>query len=182
MSSGSSRFPPAGWRGGYDAAEVDDLFDLLLAGAAVASDVESVAFTVRHFGRAYDMTAVDAALSAEVDRLRALADAGLGADAPAGGDAPAASPPGDQVAAATPPEPRPVPPPGGRRFRVTRMGPGYAIEDVDAFMARVDAGLVTAGEVDRVQFRSTRMAPGYREQDVDEALDRVVADLRSRGR
>ena len=62
------------------------------------------------------------------------------------------------------------------------MGPGYVIEDVDAFMSRLDAGLVTAGEVDRVEFRSTRIAPGYREQDVDEALDRVVADLRSRGR
>ena len=61
------------------------------------------------------------------------------------------------------------------------MGPGYVIEDVDAFMSRLDAGLVSASEVDRVEFRSTRMAPGYREQDVDEALDRVVADLRSRG-
>jgi DivIVA domain-containing protein len=155
---------------------VDDLFDLLLAGAAVASDVESADFTMRRFGRAYDKAAVDAALSAELDRLHALADAGLGADAPA------ASPPGDQSAVAAPPAPDPVPSPGGRRFRVTRMGPGYVIEDVDAFMARVDAGLVTAGEVDHVEFRSTRMASGYREQDVDEALDRVVADLRSRGR
>jgi DivIVA domain-containing protein len=76
---------------------VDDLFDLLSAGAAVVSDVESVAFTVRRFGRAYDMTAVDAALSAELDRLRALADAGLGADAPA------ASPP-EGEAVADPPE------------------------------------------------------------------------------
>jgi DivIVA domain-containing protein len=154
---------------------VDDLFDLLESGAAVASDVESRALTVRRFGRAYDMAAVDAALSAEVDRLRALADAGLGADPPP------ASPPGAQVAAAAPPGPGPVPSPG-RRFRVTRMGPGYVIEDVDAFMSRVDAGLVTAGEVDKVEFGSTRLAPGYREQDVDEALDRVVADLRSRGR
>ena len=104
MSSGSSRFPRAGWRGGYDAAEVDDLFDLLEAGAAVASDVESADFTERRFGRAYDMTAVDAALSAELDRLHALADAGLGADAPA------ASQPGDQEAAEAPPGPDSVPP------------------------------------------------------------------------
>ncbi|MGZ4632869.1 MAG: DivIVA domain-containing protein [Actinomycetes bacterium] len=68
----------------------------------------------------------------------------------------------------------------GERFRVRKYGIGYRVKDVDAFMDRVESGLVTAREVDKVQFRSVRWS-GYDEQEVDETLDEVARRLRASG-
>jgi DivIVA domain-containing protein len=68
--------------------------------------------------------------------------------------------------------------PVGERFRRRKFGHGYSTREVDAFMDRIEAGLVTSTEVDKVQFR-TVISGGYDEHEVDEALDEVISRLRA---
>ena len=76
-----------------------------------------------------------------------------------------------------PSRPRPAPARGvtpdsaGARFPVTRFRPGYSVEEVDRFFARLETGAVTDAEVVHVQFSSTR--GGYDEEAVDDALTAV---------
>lgn len=59
----------------------------------------------------------------------------------------------------------------GARFPTTVLGPGYAIDEVDSFFARLESGQVTADEAAQVRFSSTRLTRGYDEEAVDAALD-----------
>jgi DivIVA domain-containing protein len=79
---------------------------------------------------------------------------------------------------------------GNGRFAITRVRPGYAMAEVDAFIARIEGTLgtgpataspVTADEVRSAIFPTVRLRPGYDERDVDEALDRYEQELRRRG-
>jgi DivIVA domain-containing protein len=71
------------------------------------------------------------------------------------------------------------------RFYRTRLRPGYQIAEVDEFVARIEATLitgtrpgqaVTAADVQAAIFGTTRLG-GYDEQVVDEALDYYAAAL-----
>ncbi len=64
----------------------------------------------------------------------------------------------------------------GARFPTTVLGPGYAIDEVDRFFARLESGQVTAEEAARVQFSSTRLSRGYDEEAVDAALGALTQD------
>ncbi|MDQ1641835.1 MAG: hypothetical protein QOJ90_1186 [Actinomycetota bacterium] len=67
----------------------------------------------------------------------------------------------------------------GERFTRSRLRPGYRAQDVDDFLTRAEAGLVTADEVERVQFVSTRLfSAGYDEEEMDEALEVLTRSLR----
>jgi DivIVA domain-containing protein len=57
------------------------------------------------------------------------------------------------------------------RFPTTMLGPGYDIDEVDSFFARLESGQVTPEEAAQVQFSSTRLSRGYDEEAVDAALD-----------
>jgi DivIVA domain-containing protein len=59
----------------------------------------------------------------------------------------------------------------GARFPTTMLGPGYDIDEVDSFFARLESGQVTPEEAAHVQFSSTRLSRGYDEEAVDAALD-----------
>lgn len=59
----------------------------------------------------------------------------------------------------------------GARFPTTMLGPGYDIDEVDSFFARLESGQVTPDEVEQVQFSSTRLSRGYDEEAVDAALE-----------
>ncbi len=58
-------------------------------------------------------------------------------------------------------------------FTVTRWKPGYAVEEVDAFLATIDTR--TVEEIDAVVFRTTRLMGGYEEKEVDAYLDQCIA-------
>ena len=64
----------------------------------------------------------------------------------------------------------------GARFPTTVLGPGYAIDEVDSFFARLESGPVTAEEAAHVQFSSTRLSRGYDEASVDAALEAMAQD------
>jgi DivIVA domain-containing protein len=66
----------------------------------------------------------------------------------------------------------PMPP----SFTITRFKPGYAIDQVDAFLATI--GSRTAEEINAVQFRTTRFKGGYDEEEVDAYLDACIAHKR----
>jgi DivIVA domain-containing protein len=51
------------------------------------------------------------------------------------------------------------------------LGPGYDIDQVDSFFARLESGQVTPEEAAHVQFSSTRLSRGYDEEAVDAALE-----------
>ena len=65
--------------------------------------------------------------------------------------------------------------PGGR-FKRRRFGGGYDVDEVDAFLARAEAGTVTAEEVERLQLSSVFFG-GYDERQVDDALDQIARRL-----
>ncbi|WP_250448189.1 DivIVA domain-containing protein, partial [Actinotalea sp. C106] len=77
------------------------------------------------------------------------------------------------------------------RFTPTKFREGYEPAQVDAFMARVAAGLdvaatgeapgVTAEDVLNARFKATKFTDGYDQSQVDEFLDRVVVALRGGG-
>jgi DivIVA domain-containing protein len=71
-------------------------------------------------------------------------------------------------------------PGGGRRFPVTVLRPGYAIEEVDELLGGVEAGDVTAEQVRAASFSSTRLRRGYDEASVDAALVAVTERLTRR--
>jgi DivIVA domain-containing protein len=68
-------------------------------------------------------------------------------------------------------------------FKVVRMRPGYAIEDVDGFLDRVMAGLlaeaapVSPRDVRECRFRSVALGSAYDEKDVDRFLDQLATAL-----
>jgi DivIVA domain-containing protein len=66
----------------------------------------------------------------------------------------------------------------GERFSRSRLKPGYSVQDVDDFLTRAEAGLVSADDVERVEFASTRLSVGYDEKEVDAALDVLAKSLR----
>jgi DivIVA domain-containing protein len=69
------------------------------------------------------------------------------------------------------------------RFSGAGMRSGYDVRDVDAFLARVIAGLrgaappVTARDMRESAFRVVRLGPGYDEQEVDRFLLQLAAAL-----
>lgn len=69
------------------------------------------------------------------------------------------------------------------RFSGAGLRPGYDVRDVDAFLARVIAGLrgaappVTARDVRESAFRVVRLGPGYDEQEVDLFLVQLASAL-----
>lgn len=69
------------------------------------------------------------------------------------------------------------------QFAGTRVRPGYDVRDVDAFLARVVAGLrgtappVSARDVRESVFRIVRFGPGYDEREVDAFLGQLAAAL-----
>ncbi|BEP12143.1 hypothetical protein acdb102_04540 [Acidothermaceae bacterium B102] len=62
-------------------------------------------------------------------------------------------------------------------FSLTRFKPGYATDQVDAFLATIADR--TAQEINDVEFRTTRFFPGYDEEEVDAYLDACIAHKRS---
>jgi DivIVA domain-containing protein len=73
---------------------------------------------------------------------------------------------------------------GSRRFPVTRLRPGYNLEQVDAFrnairdtFLGIRAPALTSDEVRAKQFPTTRLRPGYNEFDVDAFLDEAERRL-----
>lgn len=72
-------------------------------------------------------------------------------------------------------------------FRRVRWREGYSIEEVDAFVARVEEALrspspsLGADDVVAATFTAVRLREGYSMQDVDEWLDQAEAALRDRG-
>jgi DivIVA domain-containing protein len=65
-----------------------------------------------------------------------------------------------------------------RFSRGGRFTGGYRRDEVDAFFARIEAGGVSAQEIEDVVFGSGSGRDSYDEEEVDEALDRVVDRLR----
>lgn len=72
-------------------------------------------------------------------------------------------------------------------FTRTRLREGYAIAEVDAFLARVRGSLdgtaavpVTAAQVREQRFATVRLREGYDEHEVDAALDEIEARLAAR--
>jgi DivIVA domain-containing protein len=69
------------------------------------------------------------------------------------------------------------------QFGVVRVRPGYDERDVDAFLARVVAGLqgdappVSARDVRESRFRTVRFGAGYQEREVDRFLDQLASAL-----
>ena len=68
------------------------------------------------------------------------------------------------------------------RFTLVRWREGYAVEDVDALVARIEAGTATSGEIKNARFTPVRLSPGYAMGEVDRYLSDVEADLRGNGR
>jgi DivIVA domain-containing protein len=75
----------------------------------------------------------------------------------------------------------------GTRFSTTKLRPGYARDEVDRFVARIEQTLggqampgdqVTADDVRLVRFRTVRLRPGYDQREVDEALSTYEEQLR----
>jgi DivIVA domain-containing protein len=66
----------------------------------------------------------------------------------------------------------PMPP----SFSITRWKPGYAVDQVDAFLATIASR--TAEEINAVEFHTTRLKGGYDEQEVDAYLDSCIAHKR----
>jgi hypothetical protein len=58
----------------------------------------------------------------------------------------------------------------GARFPVTLLRPGYAIDEVDSFFARAEAGKVNGEEAAGIHFTPTRLRNGYDGAAVDAAL------------
>lgn len=65
----------------------------------------------------------------------------------------------------------------GQRFRHAFRG--YRIVEVDHFSELIEAGMVTARQIDEVVFRLAWK--GYDERVVDEELDRIKGSLRPEG-
>jgi DivIVA domain-containing protein len=74
------------------------------------------------------------------------------------------------------------------QFGVVRVKKGYDERDVDAFLARVVAGLrgeatpVSARDVRESRFRTVRFNAGYQEREVDRFLDQVASALDGLGK
>jgi DivIVA domain-containing protein len=60
---------------------------------------------------------------------------------------------------------------GGARFPTTVLRPGYDIDEVDSFIARLETGQATPEDAAEVEFSSTRLRRGYDAEAVDSALD-----------
>lgn len=72
------------------------------------------------------------------------------------------------------------------RFSGAGLRSGYDVRDVDAFLARVIAGLrgvappVSARDIRESAFRVVRLGPGYDEQEVDRFLVQLASALEGR--
>jgi len=65
------------------------------------------------------------------------------------------------------------------RFRRSgRWAGGYRRDEVDRFFTRIDAGQVSAEQIEEVRFGAAHGSDGYDEREVDEALDRAATRLR----
>jgi DivIVA domain-containing protein len=61
-------------------------------------------------------------------------------------------------------------------FSLTRFKPGYAMDQVDAFIAGIADR--TVQEMNDVVFKTTRFSPGYDEEEVDAYLDSCIVRKR----
>jgi len=79
-----------------------------------------------------------------------------------------------------------------KTFTPTKFREGYAQEDVDDFLDRVQAAFaaheqgrvsveLSPEDVTNARFRPTRFRNGYDQDEVDDFLDRVVVALRALG-
>lgn len=167
---------PVGTRG-YERAPVDALMERIegtlgrrpLQGPTICSEeVRKARFKVVF--RGYDRRAVDETL---VDRIRELVAMERGPSY-----RPRHSEQGDGSSAQ-----RLVEWIEKAEFKVVRMRPGYAIDDVDGFLDRVMAGLlaeaapVSPQDIRECRFRTMAFSSAYDEKDVDRFLDRLAAAL-----
>jgi DivIVA domain-containing protein len=78
------------------------------------------------------------------------------------------------------------------RFSSTKLREGYKLDEVDAFLDRVELQLrsggrhrslapLTAEAVIEQRFTATRFRAGYDQDEVDDFLDRIVTELRREG-
>lgn len=69
------------------------------------------------------------------------------------------------------------------RFTTVRFGAGYDMEDVDQYLARLEAavraqdGSISPQDVLNQRFRTTRFGDGYAADEVDRFLDETVVPL-----
>ncbi|MGH8970389.1 MAG: hypothetical protein ACRDV1_10625 [Actinomycetes bacterium] len=82
-------------------------------------------------------------------------------------------PPPDRLPAGQP-APDPTHRPRGTRFPVTVLRPGYAIDDVDRFFARVEGGVFGAAQARAVRFNLVHLGPRYDEVAVDSAIEELA--------
>lgn len=68
------------------------------------------------------------------------------------------------------------------RFTLVRWREGYAVEDVEALVAKIEAGTATSDDIRNARFTPVRLRPGYDMDEVDRYLARVEGDLRGSGR
>lgn len=152
---------------GYNVGEVDEFvarIDRVRQGAERIGphDVRQVVFTIMRGG--YAMDEVDAWL----DEVEAAVDDGTTAETAGDGTAAEASAGEGTTSERTPDQPE-FP-------QASRWQRGYVVEEVDALLARVHAGGVSADEVRDSIFREVR--GGYAEDAVDAWLDLVERHLR----
>lgn len=71
----------------------------------------------------------------------------------------------------------------GARFKLVRWREGYDVAEVDAFVAKVEAGgVASSADVESVRFTPVRLRQGYEMGAVDAYLDGIAARLRASGR
>lgn len=63
------------------------------------------------------------------------------------------------------------------KFRVTRLSPGYAEREVDAFLDLAVEALRSGYSPDTngARFSTTRLRPGYAQEDVDSLLKEIAS-------
>ena len=71
---------------------------------------------------------------------------------------------------------------GGNRFSRVRWREGYDIAEVDAFLAKVDAGSAASADVQSARFTPVRLRWGYAMGEVDAYLASIEDALRTSGR
>lgn len=200
----NDRFPTAAT--GYRRDEVD-AFMARLEGTFGLAPLTAPPVTVEELGRArfhsaapgYDQDAIDLTLR-EAAKVLGGTPGQVGPFGYVSAPGPVAPPPG-YAPPAGPGAPSPGAPPGrpaGQdawlarvrdiRFPTTRIRAGYAVEDVDAFLDRVQAALsgaappLTPQEIRGVAFSTTMLRRGYDEQEVDGFLDELEAYVAGRDR
>ncbi len=183
---------PTKFREGYDPQEVDDFLARVRAtfvahengtstvgsSSLLAVDVVNQRFQPTKFRAGYDQDEIDDLLDRVVAALRAYEVGSRGRERSAA--------PGLTVGAMLRSSAF-----DELQLGRTRIGEGYDMKDVDAFLAAAKASLwvyerkavradnspLTAAEVDSTRFRPVRFTAGYDQDDVDKLLERIAATI-----